>query len=75
MSNRVYKRNNELVRVPQFKASFIDRYGKVIGPDHDFPEWVWPYIRRLYKAGKLTKDLKVPIQRSSLRLSLTASMP
>lgn len=62
MSNTPYKRTKELIRVSQFKAKFVGQYGKVIGPEDldNFPEWVWPYIRRLYKAGKLTKDLQIP---------------
>lgn len=62
MSNSPYKRSRELIRVSEFKNRFLNQYGKVIGPEDldNFPEWVWPYIRRLYKSGKLTRELTIP---------------
>ncbi|MDO4465650.1 MAG: hypothetical protein Q4C49_01415 [Bacillota bacterium] len=63
MSNTPYKKTRERISVFQFRIKFLEKYGKIIGPEYEdkFPPGVWPKIRRLYKVGKLTKDLKIPI--------------
>lgn len=62
MSNTPYKRTKELIRVSQVEAKFRNQFGRVVNPDDlgHFPSWIWPYIRRAYKAGKFTKDFSIP---------------
>ena len=53
MSKTTYTRIPDRITSADLRKLFITTY-KPADPDHDFPRWIWPYIRNAVKAGKLT---------------------
>lgn len=56
MPNKIkYEKLAEKVTIAELKPIFIGG-GNLLpkDPTYDFPSWIWPYIQRAVKAGKLT---------------------
>ena len=60
-----YIKRKTKITTAELRSRFLAKLGKNAYPimddfTHDFPPWIWPYIRSAYLAGKLTDKFTVP---------------
>ena len=63
-----YERLRDKVTVASIRDPFYSGF-KPVDPTFDFPSWVWPYIQRAVKAGKL----KIKLTRGAIKFSVPAN--
>ena len=53
-----YTKLSEKITSAKIRQFVLGSNIRPIGPEDDFPSWIWPYIQKAVKAGKIKLDAK-----------------